>query len=232
MTYRTPVIAAVRRLHRQRLRAVAACRTWRAARVDPAFATGPTPRTAPEFWPYLRDPDTLARPWACPARRGWSTGSAAWRRRTARARSPTTRPTTTAWSGCARPRSTGIPVPDVEVDDPTGDAELLVLGWGSTYGPIGAALPPGAQARASRSPTAHLRHLNPLPANLGDVLRRYRRVARARDEPGPARDAAAREVPRRRAATPRSRACRSSAEELQDVVLAARHEPATSRESA
>ena len=40
----------------------------------------------------------------------------------------------------------GIPVPDVEVDDPTGDAELLVLGWGSTYGPIGAGCPPGARA--------------------------------------------------------------------------------------
>ena len=69
----------------------------------------------------------------------------------------------------------GIPVPDVEVDDPNGDAELLVLGWGSTYGPI------GAGARRVRKlghsvAQAHLRHLNPLPANLGEVLRRYRRV--------------------------------------------------------
>jgi 2-oxoglutarate/2-oxoacid ferredoxin oxidoreductase subunit alpha len=52
---------------------------------------------------------------------------------------------------------------------------MLVLGWGSTYGPI------GAGARRVRKlghsvATAHLRHLNPLPANLGDVLRRYRRV--------------------------------------------------------
>ena len=69
----------------------------------------------------------------------------------------------------------GIAVPDVEVDDPNGDAELLVLGWGSTYGPIGAGAPPGAQARPLVA-HAHLRHLNPLPANLGEVLRRYRRV--------------------------------------------------------
>ena len=66
-------------------------------------------------------------------------------------------------------------MPDVEVDDPTGDATVLVLGWGSTYGPI------GAGARRVRKlghaiATVHLRHLNPLPANLGDVLRRYRRV--------------------------------------------------------
>ena len=50
-----------------------------------------------------------------------------------------------------------------------------MLGWGATYGPIGAA------ARRVRNlghsvATAHLRHLNPMPANLGDVLRRYRRV--------------------------------------------------------
>jgi 2-oxoglutarate ferredoxin oxidoreductase subunit alpha len=69
----------------------------------------------------------------------------------------------------------GIPVPDLAVDDPTGDADLLVLGWGSTYGPIVA----GARrvrARGERVATAHLRHLHPLPANLGDVLARYSTV--------------------------------------------------------
>jgi 2-oxoglutarate/2-oxoacid ferredoxin oxidoreductase subunit alpha len=69
----------------------------------------------------------------------------------------------------------GIDVPPLDVDDPTGDAELLVVGWGSTYGPI------AAGARAARRQgiavaTAHLRHLNPFPANTGDVLRRYRHV--------------------------------------------------------
>ncbi len=69
----------------------------------------------------------------------------------------------------------GVDVAPVEVDDPDGQAEVLVLGWGSTYGPIAA----GAQlARAGGTPvaTANLRHLNPFPANLGEVLRRYRRV--------------------------------------------------------
>ena len=62
-----------------------------------------------------------------------------------------------------------------EVDDPTGKARLLVLGWGSSYGPIGAGI-----RRARRDgyhvAQAHLRHLNPFPTDLGDVLRRYDKV--------------------------------------------------------
>jgi 2-oxoglutarate ferredoxin oxidoreductase subunit alpha len=66
-------------------------------------------------------------------------------------------------------------IPPLEVDDPSGAADVLVLGWGSTYGPIGAA------ARIVRDEgvpvaQAHLRHLNPLPANTGEVLSRYRKV--------------------------------------------------------
>jgi len=66
-------------------------------------------------------------------------------------------------------------VPDLEVDDPTGDAELLLLGWGSSYGPIGEAC---RRARRKGVKVAHaqLRYLNPFPANLGDVLRRYPKV--------------------------------------------------------
>jgi 2-oxoglutarate ferredoxin oxidoreductase subunit alpha len=72
-------------------------------------------------------------------------------------------------------RIEGIPVPDVEVDDPDGTARVLVLGWGSTYGPIGAA------CRALRQQglpiaQAHLRHLNPMPANLASVLKAYDKV--------------------------------------------------------
>jgi 2-oxoglutarate ferredoxin oxidoreductase subunit alpha len=69
----------------------------------------------------------------------------------------------------------GIEVPDVTVDDPSGAARVLAVGWGSTYGPIGAA------ARRVRKmgmhvAHAHLRHLNPFPANLGEVLSRYDKV--------------------------------------------------------
>jgi 2-oxoglutarate ferredoxin oxidoreductase subunit alpha len=66
-------------------------------------------------------------------------------------------------------------IPATEVEDPDGDARVAVIGWGSTYGPIGAAV---RRVRASGRKVAqlHLRHLNPFPADLGDVLRRYDRV--------------------------------------------------------
>jgi 2-oxoglutarate ferredoxin oxidoreductase subunit alpha len=65
-------------------------------------------------------------------------------------------------------------VPDAEpVGDPDGD--LLVIGWGSTYGAITAALQP-VRSQGHRVGHLHLRHLNPFPANLGAVLRRYRKV--------------------------------------------------------
>jgi 2-oxoglutarate ferredoxin oxidoreductase subunit alpha len=69
----------------------------------------------------------------------------------------------------------GITVPDLEVDDPTGDAELLLVGWGSSYGPIGEAC---RRARRKGIKVAHaqIRYLNPFPANLGDVLKRYSNV--------------------------------------------------------
>jgi 2-oxoglutarate ferredoxin oxidoreductase subunit alpha len=65
------------------------------------------------------------------------------------------------------------------VDDPADasgrTADVLVLGWGSTYGPISAAVR-DARGRGLRVAQAHLRHLNPLPRNVGEVLRAYRRV--------------------------------------------------------
>jgi len=69
----------------------------------------------------------------------------------------------------------GITVPGLAVDDPSGEARTLVLGWGSTYGPITAAV---RQVRGAGGTVAqaHLRHLNPFPAGLGDILRRYDNV--------------------------------------------------------
>jgi 2-oxoglutarate ferredoxin oxidoreductase subunit alpha len=63
----------------------------------------------------------------------------------------------------------------LEADDPDGRARVLVLGWGSTFGSVGAAV---RQVRRDGRPVAqaHLRHLNPFPPNLGDLLRRYDRV--------------------------------------------------------
>jgi 2-oxoglutarate ferredoxin oxidoreductase subunit alpha len=72
-------------------------------------------------------------------------------------------------------------IPPVSVDDPwlesatATDAELLVIGWGSTWGVIEAAVRE-ARGAGRRVAAAHLTHLNPFPADLGGVVRRYPRV--------------------------------------------------------
>jgi 2-oxoglutarate/2-oxoacid ferredoxin oxidoreductase subunit alpha len=143
---------------------------------DPGFATEPNaPDGTAEFWPYLRDDDTLARPWAVPGTAGLEHRIGGLEKADGRGSisyDPDNHDRMVRLRGA---KIDGIRVPDLEVDDPTGGAEVLVLGWGSTYGPI------GAGARRVRKlghsvATAHLRHLNPMPANLGDVLRRYRTV--------------------------------------------------------
>jgi 2-oxoglutarate ferredoxin oxidoreductase subunit alpha len=144
--------------------------------VDPGFATEPNaPDGSGEFWPYLRDDDTLARPWAVPGTAGLEHRIGGLEKADGRGSISYDPDNHDRMVRLRRAKIDGIPVPDVAVDDPDGDAELLVIGWGSTYGPIGA----GARrvrALGRSVATAHLRHLNPLPANLGEVLRRYRRV--------------------------------------------------------
>ena len=144
--------------------------------IDPAFATEPNaPDGTAEFWPYRRDEDTLARPWAVPGTPGLEHRIGGLEKADGRGSISYDPDNHDRMVRLRAAKIDGIAVPDVEVDDPTGDAELLVVGWGSTYGPIGA----GARrvrALGRRVATAHLRHLNPLPANLGDVLGRYRRV--------------------------------------------------------
>ena len=144
-------------------------------RVDPLFATEPNSPDGAEFWPYLRDDDTLARPWAVPGTPGLEHRIGGLEKADGRGSISYDPDNHDRMTRLRAAKIDGIAVPDVEVDDPTGDAELLVLGWGSTYGPI------GAGARRVRNlghkiATVHLRHLNPLPANLGEVLRRYERV--------------------------------------------------------
>jgi 2-oxoglutarate ferredoxin oxidoreductase subunit alpha len=66
-------------------------------------------------------------------------------------------------------------IPPLDVDDPDGDAELLVLGWGSSLGTITASVG-RVRADGRKVATAHMRHLNPFPANTGDVVRSYPKV--------------------------------------------------------
>ncbi len=129
-----------------------------------------------EFWPYLRDPETLARPWAIPGTPGLmhrigglekedGTGNVNYdpenHERMVRIRA----------EKVARIASD---IPPVEVDDEDG-AELVVLGWGSTWGSIQVAVR-RVRANGKKVAHAHLVHLNPFPSNLGDVLRGYDKV--------------------------------------------------------
>ena len=145
-------------------------------KVDPNFATEPNaPDGSGEFWPYLRDDETLARPWAVPGTKGLEHRIGGLEKADGRGSisyDPANHDRMVRLRGA---KIDGIRVPDIEVDDPDGDATLLVIGWGSTYGPIGA----GARrvrAMDKKVATTHLRHLNPMPANLGEVLACYETV--------------------------------------------------------
>jgi 2-oxoglutarate ferredoxin oxidoreductase subunit alpha len=145
--------------------------------IDPAFATETNHTDAKgkeEFWPYLRDEDTLARPWAVPGtaglehrigglEKGEGHGNISY--------DPANHDFMVR-TRAAKVERIARDIPPLEVDDPSGEAKVLVLGWGSTYGPIGAAV---RQVRTAglHVAQAHLRHLNPFPSDLGDVLKRY-----------------------------------------------------------
>jgi 2-oxoglutarate ferredoxin oxidoreductase subunit alpha len=140
------------------------------------FATEPNaPDGSGEFWPYLRDDDTLARPWAVPGTPGLEHRIGGLEKADGRGSISYDPDNHDRMVRLRQAKIDGIEVPDVTVDDPDGDAEVLVLGWGSTFGPIGAACRRVRNAGLSVA-QAHLRNLNPLPDNLGEVLGRYRRV--------------------------------------------------------
>ncbi|MGW0633180.1 2-oxoacid:acceptor oxidoreductase subunit alpha [Streptomyces sp. NPDC002758] len=126
------------------------------------------------FWPYKRDPQTLARPWAIPGTPGLEHRIGGIEKQDGTGNISYDPANHDFMVRTRQAKVDGIDVPDVEVDDPHG-AGTLVLGWGSTYGPITAAvrrLRTAGEAIAQ----AHLRHLNPFPRNLGDVLTCYDKV--------------------------------------------------------
>src|ERR1700754_2775604 len=144
--------------------------------IDPTTATETNaPNGTEEFWPYLRDDDTLARPWAVPGTPGLEHRIGGLEKADGRGSISYDPDNHDRMVRLRAAKIDGITVPDVEVDDPSGQAELLVVGWGSTYGPIVAGAPP-VPAMGKKVAQAHLRHLHPLPANLGEVLARYRTV--------------------------------------------------------
>ncbi|GAA1881624.1 2-oxoacid:acceptor oxidoreductase subunit alpha [Streptantibioticus ferralitis] len=127
------------------------------------------------FWPYLRDPQTLARPWALPGTPGLEHRIGGIEKQDGTGNISYDPGNHDLMVRTRQAKVDGIEVPDVTVDDPTGAARTLVIGWGSTYGPITAAVRRTRQAGGEIA-QAHLRHLNPFPANLGEVLAAYRNV--------------------------------------------------------
>jgi 2-oxoglutarate ferredoxin oxidoreductase subunit alpha len=130
-----------------------------------------------EFLPFKRDPQTLARPWAIPGTAGLEHRIGGIEKADGSGTISYDPDNHDLMVRLRQGKIDGIAsdIPPLEVDDPDGDARVLVLGWGSTFGSIGAAVRRVRLAGGSVA-QAHLRHLSPFPANLGEVLRSYDKV--------------------------------------------------------
>ena len=148
--------------------------------IDPEFASEPNHTDADgnqTFWPYVRDPETLARPWAPPGLPGLEHRIGGLEKADGSGN--------VSYEGVNHERMVHLrrdkvariaaDIPPVEVNDETGDAQLLLVSWGSTYAAVFAGVK-RIRARGMKAAHVHLRHLNPLPSNLGDVLARYTQV--------------------------------------------------------
>ena len=132
-----------------------------------------SPNHEGEFWPFLRDPETLARPWAIPGTEGLEHRIGGIEKQDGSGNidyDPSNHELMTQLRA-AKVAGIAKDIPLVEVDDP-GSASLLVLGWGSTWGVAQQAVRQ-ARARGLSVAHAHLVHVNPFPTNLGEVLARY-----------------------------------------------------------
>jgi 2-oxoglutarate ferredoxin oxidoreductase subunit alpha len=131
----------------------------------------------PEFHPFRRDPQTLARPWAIPGTPGLEHRIGGIEKADGAGTISYDPDNHDKMVRLRQAKIDGIAadIGPLEVDDPDGDAKVLVLGWGSTFGSIGAAVRRVRNAGSSIA-QAHLRHLSPFPANLGEVLAAYDKV--------------------------------------------------------
>jgi 2-oxoglutarate ferredoxin oxidoreductase subunit alpha len=129
------------------------------------------------FLPYQRDPETLARPWAVPGTPGLEhrIGGLEKADVTGEISYDPANHDHMVRTRAAKVAGIAKSLPPLEADDPDGSARVLVLGWGSTYGPVQAACRL-VRERGGSVAHAHLRHLNPFPSNLGELVKRYDRV--------------------------------------------------------
>ena len=145
------------------------------------FLTEPNataPDGSPMLLPYQRDPETLARPWIIPGTPGLEhriggiekaegTGNISY--------DPDNHEHMTRIRA-AKVAGIANDIPAVEVAGDVDDAELLVVGWGSTWGAINGGVD-RCRARGRKVAHVHITHLNPFPPNLGEIVRRYPKVA-------------------------------------------------------
>jgi 2-oxoglutarate/2-oxoacid ferredoxin oxidoreductase subunit alpha len=133
--------------------------------------------TNPEdFHPYRRNPETLARPWAIPGTPGLEhrLGGLEKQDVTGNISYDPINHEHMVRTRAAKVEAIAQDIPDVVPEgDDSGD--LLIVAWGSTHGPITAALH-AERGKGRRIGHVHLRHLNPLPRNLGEVIQRYKKV--------------------------------------------------------
>jgi len=142
-----------------------------------ASAAAAAGANAPAFMPFQRDPQTLARPWAIPGTRGLEHRIGGIEKADGAGTISYDPDNHDKMVRLRQAKIDGIAadLPPLEVDDPDGSARVLVLGWGSTFGSIGAAVRRVRLAGGSVA-QAHLRHLSPFPVNLAEVLKRYDKV--------------------------------------------------------
>jgi 2-oxoglutarate ferredoxin oxidoreductase subunit alpha len=155
---------------------------WRISDADDLEAISPSWSGVPDsgdpgsFQPYARDPVTLARPWVVPGTPGLEHRIGGLEKQDG------------SGDVCYEPENharmvdlraskierIAADIPDLVTHGPER-GDLLVLGWGSTYGAIRTAVE-RVRTRGGSVASAHLRHLNPFPANLGEVLDRYEQI--------------------------------------------------------
>ena len=148
--------------------------------IDPKFATGPNhklPDGTDVFWPFKRDPETLARPWAVPGVAGLEhrIGGIEKADGTGNISYDPTNHDFMVRTRQAKVDGIAKSIDPLSVDDPSNSAKVLIIGWGSTYGPVNAACEE-ARKQGIDIAHAHLRHVNPFPENLGEVLKKYEKV--------------------------------------------------------
>jgi 2-oxoglutarate ferredoxin oxidoreductase subunit alpha len=131
----------------------------------------------PSLWPYLRDPDTLARPWVIPGTPGLEHRIGGIEKEDGRGNISYVPENHERMVHLRAEKVAGIAgdIPPAEVVGAAADAEVLLVGWGSTWGAINGAVE-RVQARGRKVAHVHLTHLNPFPANLGEILHRYPKV--------------------------------------------------------